>query len=49
MQHLDESLQAGNVQLTSADIIVIEKALSQITVHGGRMNEGQMGVVDKTK
>jgi aryl-alcohol dehydrogenase-like predicted oxidoreductase len=49
MQHLDENLQAVNVQLTSADLAVIEKALSEITVHGGRMNEEQMGVVDKNK
>jgi aryl-alcohol dehydrogenase-like predicted oxidoreductase len=46
--HLSENLGAINVQLTPADLREIETALSEITVHGGRMNEQQMKVVDQT-
>ncbi len=47
--HLDENLQALNVGLTPADLTEIEVALSRVTVHGGRMNEEQMEVVDETR
>ena len=47
--HLDENLQAMNVDLTPADLTEIEVALSRVTVHGGRMNEEQMEVVDETR
>jgi aryl-alcohol dehydrogenase-like predicted oxidoreductase len=46
--HLNENLGAINVQLTPADLREIETAFSGITVHGGRMNEEQMKVVDQT-
>ena len=48
IDHLDENLGAINVQLTPADLREIDTALSRITVHGGRMNEEQMKVVDQT-
>jgi aryl-alcohol dehydrogenase-like predicted oxidoreductase len=48
ISHLKENLGAINVQLTSADLREIETALSKIKVHGGRMNEEQMKVVDQT-
>jgi aryl-alcohol dehydrogenase-like predicted oxidoreductase len=48
MDHLHENLGAIDVQLTPADLREIETALSGITVHGGRMNEEQMRVVDQT-
>jgi aryl-alcohol dehydrogenase-like predicted oxidoreductase len=48
VDHLNENLGAINVQLTPADLREIETALSEITVHGGRMNEQQMKVVDQT-
>jgi aryl-alcohol dehydrogenase-like predicted oxidoreductase len=48
MSHLSENLAAINVQLTSADLREIDIALSKIKVHGGRMNEEQMRVVDHT-
>lgn len=48
IDHLNENLGAINVQLTAADLREIETALSKITVHGGRMNEAQMKVVDQT-
>jgi aryl-alcohol dehydrogenase-like predicted oxidoreductase len=48
LQHLNENLGAINVQLTPADLREINTAVSQIKVHGGRMNEEQMKVVDQT-
>jgi aryl-alcohol dehydrogenase-like predicted oxidoreductase len=48
MDHLNENLEAINVQLTPADLSEIQTAFSAITVHGGRMNEMQMQVVDQT-
>src|SRR5580658_6011707 len=47
IDHLNENLGAINVQLTPTDLREIETALSEITVHGGRMNEEQMKVVDQ--
>ena len=48
IDHLDENLGAINIQLTPADLSEIQTALSAITVHGGRMNEMQMQIVDQT-
>jgi len=48
LDHLNENLGAIHVKLTPADLRETETALSQITVHGGRMNEAQMKVVDQT-
>src|SRR5579863_2286598 len=48
IDHLNENLGAINFQLTPADFREIDAALSKITVHGGRMNEEQMKVVDQT-
>ena len=48
IDHLNENFGAINVQLTPADLSEIEIALSKIKVHGGRMNEEQMKVVDQT-
>ena len=48
IDHLDENLGAINVQLTPADLREIQTAFSEITVHGGRMNEMQMQIVDQT-
>jgi aryl-alcohol dehydrogenase-like predicted oxidoreductase len=48
IDHLNENLGAINVQLTPANLREIETALSKITVHGGRMNEAQMKVVDQS-
>jgi len=48
IDHLAENLEAINVQLTPADLREIDTAFSQIKVHGGRMNEEQMKVVDQT-
>jgi aryl-alcohol dehydrogenase-like predicted oxidoreductase len=48
IDHLNENLAAINVQLTPADLGEIDTAFSKIKVHGGRMNEEQMKVVDQT-
>jgi aryl-alcohol dehydrogenase-like predicted oxidoreductase len=48
IDHLNENLAAINVQLTPADLGEIDAAFSKIKVHGGRMNEEQMKVVDQT-
>jgi aryl-alcohol dehydrogenase-like predicted oxidoreductase len=46
--HLSENLGAINVELTSSDLRELDAAISKIKVHGGRMNEEQMRVVDET-
>jgi aryl-alcohol dehydrogenase-like predicted oxidoreductase len=46
--HLNENLGAVNIQLTPADLREIDAAFSEVTVHGGRMNQMQMQVVDQT-
>ena len=48
IDHLNENLGAINVRLTPADLRKIDTAVSKIKVHGGRMNEEQMKVVDQT-
>src|SRR6478736_6457383 len=48
IDHLHENGAAINVQLASEDLQQIDSALSKIKVHGGRMNEEQMKVVDQT-
>ncbi len=48
IDHLNENIGAINVQLTPADLREIDSAVSRIKVHGGRMNEEQMKVVDQT-
>jgi aryl-alcohol dehydrogenase-like predicted oxidoreductase len=48
MDHLTENLGAIHVELTPEDLREIETASSAIKVHGGRMNEEQMKVVDGT-
>jgi aryl-alcohol dehydrogenase-like predicted oxidoreductase len=49
IDHLNENLGAINVELTAADLREIDTALSKIKVHGGRMNEEQMKMVDQTE
>jgi len=46
IDHLRENLGAINVHLTLADLGEIDTVLAGITVHGGRMNAGQMQIVD---
>ena len=49
IDHLNENLGAINVELTPADLRELDTAFSKIKVHGGRMNEEQMKVVDQTE
>jgi aryl-alcohol dehydrogenase-like predicted oxidoreductase len=48
VNHLGENLTAIDVQLTAADLREIDTAVAKIKVHGGRMNEEQMRIVDQT-
>ncbi|WP_241764419.1 MULTISPECIES: aldo/keto reductase [unclassified Pseudoalteromonas] len=48
INHLHENLGALNVTLTPTDVRELEAGFSQLTVHGGRMNEAQMQLVDNT-
>jgi aryl-alcohol dehydrogenase-like predicted oxidoreductase len=46
VEHLEENIEAANLVLTAEDLKEIDRALSQFKVHGGRMNEQQMQVVE---
>ncbi len=45
--HLQENIAASLIELTPGDLREIDNALSGIKVHGGRMNEQQMQVVEQ--
>ena len=47
IDHLNENLGAIDVRLTPEDLREIDTAISKIKVHGGRMNEEQMNMVDQ--
>jgi len=49
IDHLSENLGAIHVQLTPEDLRELDSAVSQIKVHGGRMNAEQMKAVDQTE
>ena len=49
IDHLNENLGAIDIQLAPGDLREIDTAVSKIKVHGGRMNEQQMKVVDQTE
>ncbi len=49
IDHLNENLGALNVQLSSTDLSELDTEFSKLKVHGGRMNEEQMKVVDQTE
>ena len=46
VKHLQENIGASLIALTAADLKEIESALSDLSVHGGRMNAEQMKVVE---
>ena len=48
VDHLNENLEAINVQLTSDDLLETESAISKIRVHGERMSEVHMQQIDQT-
>jgi aryl-alcohol dehydrogenase-like predicted oxidoreductase len=47
VKHLEENIEAANLVLTAEDLKEIDRALSKFKVHGGRMNEQQMTVVEQ--
>lgn len=47
VKHLEENIEAVNLVLTAQDLKEIDRALSQFKIHGGRMNEQQMEVVEQ--
>jgi aryl-alcohol dehydrogenase-like predicted oxidoreductase len=47
IKHLEENIEAANLALTAEDLKEIDRALSEFRVHGGRMNEQQMKVVEQ--
>jgi aryl-alcohol dehydrogenase-like predicted oxidoreductase len=46
LNHLTENLGAIAIELTSADLSEMEGAFAKLQVHGGRMNETQMKIVE---
>lgn len=47
VNHLQENIEATDLLLTAEDLKEIDNALSELQVHGGRMNEQQMKVVEQ--
>ncbi len=45
-KHLHENVSAATLVLTAKDLNEIEGALAEFKIHGGRMNEAQMKVVE---
>jgi len=46
VRHLQENIGASNIVMTPEDLKEIESALSDLAVHGGRMNAEQMKFVE---
>jgi len=46
VKHLQENIESTKLVLTSNDLKEMNKALAELKVHGGRMNEQQMRVVE---
>ena len=46
VKHLQENIESTHLALTAEDLKEIDSALSYFKVHGGRMNEEQMKVVE---
>ena len=46
VKHLEENVEAASLVLTAEDLKEIDSALTKFKVHGGRMNEQQMKVVE---
>jgi len=46
LDHLNENLGAVQLPLTPAELEELDAAFSKLTVHGGRMNEMQMKIVE---
>jgi aryl-alcohol dehydrogenase-like predicted oxidoreductase len=46
MEHLNENLEANHLILSPQELESLETAFSALEVHGGRMNEMQMKIVE---
>jgi aryl-alcohol dehydrogenase-like predicted oxidoreductase len=46
VKHLEENIDAAKLELSRADLKEIDNALSELKVHGGRLNEKQMAIVE---
>src|ERR1700722_13892932 len=46
-KHLEENIESTQLVLTADDLKEIDTALAELKVHGGRMNEQQMSVVEQ--
>ena len=47
VKHLQENIESTKLVLTADDLMEMDKALAELKVHGGRMNEQQMRVVEQ--
>jgi hypothetical protein len=47
VKHLQENIESTKLVLTAEDMKEIDSALAEFKVHGGRMNEEQMKVVEQ--
>jgi aryl-alcohol dehydrogenase-like predicted oxidoreductase len=47
VKHLQENIESTKLLLTTDDLQEIDRALSELRVHGGRMNAQQMSVVEQ--
>jgi aryl-alcohol dehydrogenase-like predicted oxidoreductase len=47
VKHLQENIESTKLVLTAEDMKGIASALSEFKVHGGRMNEQQMKIVER--
>jgi len=48
IRHLEENIQALEIQLSADDLKRVDAALASIVVRGGRMNAAQMAIVDQS-
>jgi aryl-alcohol dehydrogenase-like predicted oxidoreductase len=47
VKHLQENIESAKIVMTTEDMKEIASALSELEVHGGRMNEQQMKIVEQ--
>jgi aryl-alcohol dehydrogenase-like predicted oxidoreductase len=47
LERLDENLGAAEIELTSDDLREIESIFAKITVHGARLPEAHMKLIDR--
>jgi aryl-alcohol dehydrogenase-like predicted oxidoreductase len=46
LEHLEENISEAAIELTADDLREIESSLSQINVHGARLSEEHMKLID---